>query len=174
MRAELNRYPGVGIFFPHRKQVPCMSLHPTNLLPGLQPYAFEKCASLPFFPPIQTRFQTEPRLLSLFSLSVQLSNPPAASIAAPIALEQMNHHQPSYLVPASRPQGAGGAKTYSLLVASRVVRDAVRALAAVAQAAVDVRARRAHAAAVPALARHGRRGGESIAGVGLREETPIS
>lgn len=51
--------------------------------------------------------------------------------------------------------------------------DAVRALAAVAQAAVDVRARRAHAAAVPALARHGRRDGESVAGVGLREERQL-
>jgi hypothetical protein len=60
------------------------------------------------------------------------------------------------------------AKTYDLLVASRVVRNAVDAPAAAARAAVDVGAVGAHEAAVPAFAFHG--GGKRVAAVGLRQD----
>lgn len=73
----------------------------------------------------------------------------------------------------SGPYGAGWAKTYSLLVASGVVRDTVGALAAAAGAPIHVGARGTYAAAVPAFAHHGRPGGKDSIGVGLRENRQL-
>ena len=83
--------------------------------------------------------------------SVQLAHPPAASEETPLALEHLDHHQPSHLVPTPEAEVAGF--TYSLLVTPGIVQDAVRALTPRAGPSEARRTLRAHASTVPALSR---------------------
>ena len=83
--------------------------------------------------------------------SIQLAYPPAATIETPIALEHLDHHQPSHLVP--KPEGEVAGFTYSLLVTACVVQDAIRTLTPSAGPSKARSTLRAHASTVPALSR---------------------
>ena len=94
-------------------------------------------------------------LCNVLGHSIQFPRPSSTPVAAPVALEKINHHQPSHLVASPGLHVACLAETYSLFVTTRIVRDAIWAPAPVAGTSVEIGAGTADTSAIPAFAGHG-------------------